>query len=60
MPVLNVGKQIHNLSLGLILTLGKNNLQCILLDYTEKAKSVCVYFIHTLLTKEKVCNPLTK
>lgn len=54
MPVLNVGKQIRNLSLRLILTLGKNNLQSILLDYSKKAKTACIYFIHTLLSKEEV------
>lgn len=58
--MLNVGKQIHNLSLGLIFTLRKNNLKCILLDYTKKAKTVCIYFIYTVLTKEKLCNPLAK
>lgn len=41
--MLNVGKQIHNLPLGLILTLSKNNLQCI---YTKKASPLRIYFIH--------------
>lgn len=61
MPVLNVGKQIHNLSLRLILTLGRNNLKSILLDYS-KIQRLCVstLSIRFLLRKRFVSQSISK